>query len=259
MRAARAMGVDPIPEFGGAENGLGSGFCAAVGAGLIQTVTGFGAAVMMMLVLPSFFGLVQAPALASVIALGLSAGLFWKLRRQVDYKLVLIQAAIYVSVSTVTISQSGGFDIDLLALVFGLFLICLSLYYLFLSKAVAVRPGPVTALVCGVGAGFFGGLFGVGDPLSAVYFLAASKSKESYVANLQMLFVISNTVNTIVRVRYGVYTLALVPLSLVGIVGINLGKLAGLRILDRIDIEGMKRIVYIFIGVSGVLTLAGHL
>ena len=62
-----------------------------------------------------------------------------------------------------------------------------------------------------------------------------------------------------VRIHYGIYTAELVPLSLVGIVGINLGKWAGLRILNRIDIERMKRIIYIFIGVSGILTIVNHL
>lgn len=245
--------------FGGIEMLWGIIFLAAMGAGLIQTVAGFGAATMMMVVVPIFLDMAQAPALTSVISLGLSVGLFYKLRRQVDYKLVLTQAVIYVTVSVLTISLSGKFNMELLALVFGLFLICLSGYYLFLSKSIAVKPSPLSALICGAGSGFFGGLFSVGGPLSAIYFLAASKNKESYVANLQLLFIISNTVNTMVRIHYGIYTAELVPLSLVGIVGINLGKLAGLRILNRIDIERMKRIIYIFIGVSGILTIANHL
>ena len=111
-------------------------FLTAMGAGLIQTVAGFGAATMMMLVVPSFLDMAQAPALTSAIALGLSVGLFYKLHRQVDYKVVLPQAVIYVTVSVLTISLSGKFNMELLALVFGLFLICLSVYYLFLSKSI---------------------------------------------------------------------------------------------------------------------------
>ena len=234
-------------------------FLTSLAAGVIQTVTGFGAAVIMMLVAPGFLGMLKAPALTSVMVIGLSVGLYIKLHKKVDYRTVLIQAAIYVSVSMLTIAISEGFDMEILALAFGVFLIALSVYYLFFSKAVAVRPGPVSALACGIGSGFFGGLFSVGGPLSAIYFLAVSKDKESYIANLQFLFIITNTVNTLVRIRYGIFTAELIPLAIVGIIGINLGKIAGLKIVDRIDIELMKRIIYIFIGISGAINIMDHI
>ena len=75
-------------------------FLAAAGAGLIQSVTGFGAAVMMMLVLPYFFDMIRSPALSSSISLGLSAVLVWRFRKYVDWKLTLPVALAYVTLST---------------------------------------------------------------------------------------------------------------------------------------------------------------
>ena len=42
-------------------------FLAAAVAGVIQTVTGFGAAVFMMLIMPYYFDMVTAPAITSAI------------------------------------------------------------------------------------------------------------------------------------------------------------------------------------------------
>ena len=62
-----------------------------------------------------------------------------------------------------------------------------------------------------------------------------------------------------VRVSEGIYTFDLLPYTLVGIVGITLGKLLGLRVLDKLDIDRMRRIVYAFVGISGVVNLVSNL
>lgn len=226
----------------------------AVG-GFIQGVTGFGCAVMMMAVFPRFFNMLQAPALTSAIALGLSITMAWRFRRYIEPAKALPMAAIYVAVSTVVIRMARNLDLDLLSLVFGVFLILLALYYLFLSENMTVQPTLTTALLCAGASGLFGGLFGVGGPLLVLYFITASRDKESYIANLQIIFLISNITNTTTRILSGIYTWDLIPLTLLGMVGVNLGKMAGLRVLDRIDIARMKKLVYLFIGVSGAINV----
>ena len=126
-----------------------------------------------------------------------------------------------------------------------------------LAAGHSLRYLPISAAFA-LAAGVCGGLFSIGGPLLSIYFLAMFPSKRSYLANLQTLFVFTNLINTATRIYCGIYTWALVPLTLVGIVGVNVGKGIGLRILDRIDIRWMKRMVYIFIGISGVLTLIDH-
>ena len=49
----------------------------AAAAGAVQTVTGFGAAVVLMLVLPHLFGVVTASALSMSICIALTASLAW--------------------------------------------------------------------------------------------------------------------------------------------------------------------------------------
>ena len=52
---------------------------AALG-GFVQSITGFGAAVVMMTILPYFFTMVVAPSVSTSICLGLTVTLAWKLR-----------------------------------------------------------------------------------------------------------------------------------------------------------------------------------
>ena len=48
------------------------------------------------------------------------------------------------------------------------------------------------------------------------------------------------------------------PLTLLGIAAINVGKLFGLRIFQRLDGEKLRKIVYVFIGISGLMNVVQH-
>jgi len=176
----------------------------------------------------------------------------------VEARKALPMAAAYVLMSTIAINLARGLDLERLTAVFGLFLILLSAYYLFVPGGMSVGTSLAAGLPWAVAAGVTGGLFSIGGPLLVIYFLNASKSKESYIANLQMIYLCSNFFNTLTRTIHGIYTWELVPLTLLGIVGINLGKVAGLRVLDRIDIARMKKLVYLLIGISGIINVAEY-
>jgi len=224
-------------------------------SGLVQSVTGFGAGVVMLMVFPRFLDMLHAPALSTAIVMGSAATIAWKFRKQADLRLVLPVAAAYLCLSTTSITAAKHLDLELLSMAFGVFLILLSIYYLRFSKSITLRPTPAAAILCGAASGLCGGLFGVGGPLLSLYLLAASDGKQSYIANIQTVFFITNTTNTITRVCNGIYTAELLPLTLLGLAGISIGNVCGLRVLDRIDIQRMKTIVYLFVGVSGALNV----
>lgn len=224
-------------------------------AGLVQSVTGFGAGVVMLMVFPYFLDMLHAPALSTAIVVGSAASIAWKFRKQIDFRLVLPMAAIYLSMSTAMIMLAKCLDLDLLTMAFGVFLIVLSVYYLKFSKSITLHPTLATTVFCAVVSGICGGLFGIGGPLLALYYLATSKGKQAYIANIQTTFFITNTVNTVTRICNGIYTLDLFPLTLLGLAGISVGNFFGLRILDRINIDRMRTAIYIFIGISGILNV----
>lgn len=231
---------------------------ASLIAGSIQSITGFGAAMFLMMFLSPLLDLVTAPALSSAISVGLTVMLAWRFRKEIDLRLTLFPAAIYLSASISIISVIHYMDLELLSLAFGVFLIVLSVYFLAFSSRAHMQANWKSALVCALVSGICSGLFGIGGPLMALYFLAATDSKEAYVGNLQFLFSITSVSNLITRVVRGIYTWELLPLTILGFVSINIGKRIGLKALQKLDTASVKKIVYAFIGVSGVINVAEY-
>ena len=75
----------------------------ALCAGILQGVTGFGAGIVMMMVLPGFFPLNQAAGVSCAIAIILSLFMFLRYRKYIRIKNVIWPAVLYVAVSSVSI------------------------------------------------------------------------------------------------------------------------------------------------------------
>ena len=232
---------------------------SAAAGGVVQTVTGFGAAVVMMLFLPSFLGMLGAPAIVQTICAGLSIPLAIKFRKKADWKSCLYPAAVYIVSSAFIISYIQSFDTEFLKFLFGIFLILLAAYFILFSKTLKLKANWQTAALVSVISGICSGLFGVGGPLMAVYFLASTDGKEEFVGTSQTFFAICNTFNLILRCARGIFTVQMIPMTLVGILFINIGKRFGLKILHKLNTELMKKLVYAFIGVSGIITVVQYL
>ena len=232
---------------------------AAVGAGIIQSVTGFGAGIFLMLFIPYFFDMIAAPALSSAICLGLSVSLSWKFRKQIQWRACIPPTLVYVVCSVATIQMVKNLNLDLVTLAFGLFLVVLSVYFLVFSGRVAFHANWKTAVVCSVISGVCSGLFGIGGPLMALYFVSAIRDKEEYIGTIQFLFASTGLLNLVTRMFNGIYTFDLLPITVLGFVGITVGKKIGLKILHLLDGEKMKKLVYAYVGISGILTVVQQL
>lgn len=228
-------------------------------SGVVQAVTGFGAAILLMLAMPYYFDMLQAPAITSTITLGITAGLAWTYRKHLDFKAILLPTIAYELGSMVTLHFAGGLDLELVGLAFGVFLIAIALYFIFVPPSFSVQANFLSATLCGLISGVCSALFGIGGPLMAMYFLVATKTKESYIGSLQFSFAVTTTINLIIRIQKGFYTLSFLPITILGIVGITLGKQLGVKILAKINVDLMRKLVYILVGISGVMTLFEHL
>ena len=152
---------------------------ASVVAGVIQSVTGFGSAVFLMLIVPLFFDMVSASALSATIALALGLSLSWKFRRVVQPNLCIFPTVVYLMFSVTSISLIKGMDLEILSIVFGIFLMLLAGYFFLFSERIIFSGGKATAGVCFALSGTTSGLFGIGGPLMALYFVSTSRNKES--------------------------------------------------------------------------------
>lgn len=233
-------------------------FSAFLG-GIVQTVTGFGAGVVMMLFFPTFFGMLAGPAISSTICMGLNAGLAWQFRHKLTPRLYAIPLIIYGVTSVVFVRLVKGFDLHWLSVAFAGFLILLSLYSLFIAKGAAVKPTPTAAFVCSFISGVCGACFGIGGPLLALYFTALTSDRQEYTGNLQLVFCVSSLFMTLTRLSSGIYTLSMIPLSIVGILAARVGSRAGMRIAGNIPADTLRRVVYIAVGISGAIMMVQKL
>lgn len=234
-------------------------FFGSILAGTVQTVTGFGAGVVMIMVLSRLFELTVAPSLSTTICITLSASLAWRFRKDINFKLVIVPAIPYLTMSVCVISLLRYMNVTVLAVVFGVFLMVLSVYFLLFESRVHLQANYPIALLCGAVSGVFAGLFGVGGPLISLYYITITKSRATYIATLQFFFVLSSFTALTTRVLQGYYTLDLLPYTIVGILGIAAGKHLGLMVVEKLDGAKLKKIIYVFVGISGVINVIQNL
>lgn len=227
----------------------------AIAAGVAQALTGFGCGIVMMLVFPMLFGILKAPALSTAIAVAVSLQLAYRYRKHFKPGAMVFFTSSYILASVVMIYFAKTFDVYWLTMAFGIYLILISIYNLLAKNRFRLKGSRTTALICGTLGGVCSGLFGIGGPMIALYFLAITDDREGYMANSQLSASISSLVETAARVSNGILTLDMAPAVAAGIVGICVGGMFGDRISRHINRLTMEKLVYIMVAVTGIKTL----
>lgn len=228
-------------------------------AGVLQTVTGFGSVVLMMMVFPFFFGIIDAPSLALSINMLYCFILCFKYRRDIDWRVTIPPTLMYSVVTFIVTGLVGSANLHVLIIIFAIFLMALSVYFLLVASKIKAKPKPIVGVGCGALAGVTAGLFALGGPPIAPYFVAATKDHRSYVASMQLLFVVTNIVNISGRMVNGIFNWALWPFIAAGSVFILGGMKVGELVAAKLDPAKLRVIVYSFVGVSGLILLLQQL
>ncbi len=234
------------------------GLAALVG-GIIQPLTGFGAAVVMMVAASAFYDMTIAPTVVALICMAQSGTMTWMYRKHIDLRQIALPIGLYTVCSLVIINLLGRFDLHALTALFGAFLIALAAYFLFFAKRVKLQPSLTAGLVCSAFSGCCAGAFTIGGPMMALYFVAIARDKDTYVGNMQFLFLTTNLINFTMRVVRGYFSVLLLPVAGVSVVCILLGLWIGTLLSRRMSGDIARQVVYIGVGVSGLVTLVQEL
>lgn len=232
---------------------------AAVVGGIIQPLTGFGTAVILMIAAAAYYDITVAPTLAALICVFESGVMSWLYRRHIELKRTLPSIAVYTVCSLAVISLLGSLDLRVLHGLFGAFLVALSVYFLFFAKRVRLTPSLGAGMACSAFSGCCAGAFTIGGPMMALYFVAIARDKETYVGNMQFLFFTTNLINFAMRAVRGYFSAALLPMALLGMACVLAGLWIGLRLSRRMSGDVARQVVYIGVGVSGLVTLVQEL
>lgn len=103
--------------------------------------------------------------------------------------------------------------------------------------------------------GLMGGFFAMQGPPAVLYFLASEKTKEDYVAITQCYFLIGNTFMTFYRAGNGYLTPAVGIAWCYGLAAVFLGTIIGAKVFNRISAETLRKIIYIYMGICGLVAL----
>lgn len=235
-------------------------FLPTVVAGIIQASCGFGSGIFMMLFFPLFMDMLPAAGLSCLISLFSNIQLTVSYRKHIRYKTTVLPLLVYFIVSFAAVEIATVVDMEGLKAYFGLFLVGLAVYFIIFSDRIHIRGGVVSGLVCSAVSGIGGGFFGIAGPPMVVYFLAlAGDDKKCYIGTIQFFFFVTGLFVTVVRIMEGIITLKLLVLLIPGILGIFIGNLIGTKILSKINATVMRKMIYGFLALSGVVTFVTNL
>jgi len=227
----------------------------AVLAGLVQGLTGFGAAIIMMIFLPALLPIDQSAGVAGLIMAASVIMLVGRYHQAIKLKRIIIPFIVYASVAAWSVHLGQVLDLQLLRLLLGGLLVGLAIYFTLSKQAGTQRYPFYIAGSFMIISGFFNGLFGIGGPLMALYFLSLSESTADYTANMQTFFLIDIIYITSIRVASGILTVAVIPVILIGMLGAFIGTAIAARLLTHMNIQLVRRGIYAFIGISGLYYL----
>lgn len=228
----------------------------SVAASCVQRVSGFGFGIIAMAVFPHLMpSYAEATALSGMLG-GLTAIVpAITMRRHVEWKKLLPIMLTFLLVSFVAIKLVvviGGAE---LKHILGFVLIVVSMYFFFLSERIHVRPSVPLQVGMGSLSGLMGGLFAMQGPPAVIYFMASASDKESYIAMTQWYFFIGNLMMTIFRAVEGIVTPVVGWSFALAMPAVVLGTWVGSRIYDKMRIDVVRKVVYAFLAVSGVVTI----
>ena len=230
---------------------------AALISGIVQGSCGFGAGIILMIALPFYYPISRAAGISCIMNIALIAAMVLRYRGHINMRKVILPLLLYAATAAAAIKLAPYVDQALLKRGFGGFLILLALYHFFLHGKDHGKWSILGSAAAIVFSGACSGLFAVGGPLMAVYYLANTDSKEEYLATTETLFLLHNIWSSYLRIRNGIVTASELPVILFGSVFILIGFLIANRVVDKLDDKRMGFAVYTAVGVSGVLNLLG--
>ncbi|MCQ2123854.1 MAG: sulfite exporter TauE/SafE family protein [Fibrobacter sp.] len=222
----------------------------------IQRVSGFGFGIFVMTVFPHIlpsYG--EATALSGMLACSMSLVVAYRMRKHIVWKEVLPILAVFTVVSFFAVGAVASFDDKFLKHILGAILIAISIYFFFISEKIKLKPTLLAQVGLGTLSGIMGGLFAMQGPPSVLYFLASCETKEKYIAHSQVYFALGNLMMTFFRAGNGFVTTSVGIAYGCGIVGVIIGTAIGGKVFKKISHKVLKKIVYVYMAISGVVAL----
>lgn len=225
-------------------------------ASFVQSVTGFGLGILAMIFLPGLMLFKEANVLCSMMSIVTSGLVVLAMRRHINLKNLLFPLigslfANYFGVRFVTRTDS-----HVLTLLFGIVLVVLSIYFFFFSGKIKIKPTWYAGLSCGIFSGVLTALFSAGGPPVVIYFMQSEENTDRYLATISVFFVLSNLIAVCMKAASGFVTKNVLIAFLLGLLGMFAGSFLGKKTRDKTNASVLRKMVYGFMAISGVIKIA---
>lgn len=218
----------------------------------VQSATGFGYAIICMAVWPLVIPFRTASVIESVTAFAMVAYITLRLRRHINWKLLLPSVVPSVLMSTFGVVSLMTSTETLLRRILGGILCVLAVYFIFFSERIRLRPSLWAGAAAGLLSGYFGGLLNIGGPPMVAYFLSATEDKLEYNATLQCYFCLTTVYIFLMHFLIGNVNGEAVRYGGAALLGLAVGTAAGFAVFQRLSMPILKKCVYAFMTVMGI-------
>lgn len=226
---------------------------------IIQSSIGFGNAVFCMNFMPSLVPYPVAVGVTQVFSFFLNLAVFLRYRRHVDWRICLPQLIPSVFASLFFTKVALGIDASHMKIALGFLFVVLSIYFSFFSTRIRLKAGWGIGFADGIATGICNGFFGIGGPVTVLYFSSVISDKLAYMATCQLGFMVLNAISVVQRVEAGVFSKGDIGFLFAGVIGAVLGTFVGAKFVDKVNSAVLKRLVYLFIGVNGLIIVLPYL
>ena len=224
-------------------------------AGFVQGISGFGSSIVVMMVLPTYYTVLQAAGISNAINIFLNGMMAYRYKDYISMKKVLSPALLFLISSTLITYVAMDINEELIKKIFGVFLVILSIYFMFFSKNTKKELSPIASYLCIIVAGICNGMFGIGGPLMVIYLLSQIDDMKEYLGTMQAFFCLINICVTSFRFASGILTFDHMGAILIGIPSVAIGLFLANKIVDKVDGDFIKKAIYIVLGLSGLLNI----
>lgn len=232
-------------------------FALSACAGFVQRVSGFGFGIFIMMFLPYIMPSYNEAVALSGILSGCTALLIvvrnW---RYIQWSAMPVVFFFNILVSYFVIKYMGAVDGLVLRRCLGVALMLVSLYFIFLEgKARMLFCSRWSQAAVGALSGFMGSMFAMPGPPVVLYGVSVIKDKRAYMATMQAFWLLFNIVYLFFRSGRGYYTADTPLYWCAGVAGVFLGIHFGAVFFSIINKVVLKRLIYIFMFLSGLVAL----
>ncbi len=183
----------------------------------------------------------------------------WKNRKSLNIKVYLPLAVLVLAGSIPGAFWLKNVDVRIIKLVFGFVVAALGVEMLLREYSrQSRRSSKVVLAIIGMLAGVLCGLFGVGALLAA-YVNRVTDDGSSFKANISAVFIVENTFRIVLYSGLGLLTLDTLKSAMTLMLFALIGLLAGIKCSSLLDEKLIKKIISIFLVLSGILLILKNL